>query len=72
MSRFLQRLQCPISEPALVDALRKADELPVNELSSRVDLSELDQTIQILKEISNNDRKLVELVNDLIVSCILT
>ena len=31
--------------------------------------SELDQTIQLLKEISNNDRKLVELVNDLIVSC---
>ena len=34
--------------------------------------SELDQTIQILKEISNNDRKLVELVNDLIVSCFST
>ena len=34
--------------------------------------SELDQTIQLLKEISNNDRKLVELVNDLIVSCIST
>ena len=34
--------------------------------------SELDQTIHLLKEISNNDRKLVELVNDLIVSCIST
>jgi len=46
MSRFLQRLQCPISEPALVDALRKANELPVNELSKRIDLSELDQSIR--------------------------
>jgi len=46
MSRFLQRLQCPINERALVDALRKADELPINELSSRIDLSELDQTIR--------------------------
>lgn len=46
MSRFLQRLQCPINESGLVDALRKADELPVIEFSSRIDLSELDQTIR--------------------------
>jgi len=46
MSRFLQRLQCPINESGLVDALRKADELPVIEFSSRIDLSGLDQTIR--------------------------
>jgi hypothetical protein len=46
MSRFLSRLQCPLSEPALVDALRKAEELPVMALSSKLDLSELDQTIR--------------------------
>ncbi len=46
MNKFLQRLQCPISEPGLVEALRLADELPVSELARKLDLSELDQAIR--------------------------
>jgi hypothetical protein len=45
MNKFLRRLQCPISEQGLVEALRKSDDLPVIDLPSKVDLSELDQTI---------------------------
>ncbi|MEA5442084.1 DUF6339 family protein [Cyanobium gracile] len=46
MNSFLQRLQCPVSEQGLVEALRKSGELPVSDLSSRVDLSRLDQTVR--------------------------
>jgi len=46
MSRFLRRLQCPINEQCLIEALRESDDLPVSDLPSKVDLSELDQTIQ--------------------------
>jgi hypothetical protein len=46
MNSHLRRLQSPISEQGLVEALRKTDELPVIDLPNKVDLSELDQTIQ--------------------------
>lgn len=46
MNNSLQRLQSPISEQSLVEALRNASDLTVNDLSHKVDLSLLDQTIQ--------------------------
>ncbi|MCT0213276.1 hypothetical protein KQ307_07190 [Synechococcus sp. CS-1326] len=46
MSNSLQRLQSPISEQGLVEALRNARGLPVSGFPGEVDLSLLDQTIQ--------------------------
>jgi hypothetical protein len=46
MSSYLQRLQSPISEQGLVEALRRAGDLPVNDLPRKLDLSQLDQTVR--------------------------
>lgn len=46
MRNFLQRLQSPISEQGLVEALRQAHDLPVSELFRQVDLSLLDAAIR--------------------------
>lgn len=46
MSNSVQRLQSPISEQGLVEALRNARNLPVSHLLGEVDLSLLDQAIR--------------------------
>ena len=46
MSNSLQRLQSPISEQGLVEALRQARDLPIGALPRKVDLSILDQAIR--------------------------
>lgn len=45
MSIFLQRLQSPISERSLVEALRTAKDLPVGDLHKQVDISLMDEAI---------------------------
>lgn len=46
MKNRLQRLQSPMSEQGLVEALRQGAELPASDLTQEVDLSRLDEAIR--------------------------